>query len=245
MEIRAGVLKSGFVPYYYQIKEIIHKYIKNKEIKPGQALSPERELCLKYQVSRITVRKAMDLLVQEGLIYREKGRGTFVAKPPLEQPAQIISFNEQMERRGLKPSTRVLKTKIFSQDKEIADCLNLNMDEEIALVKRLRLANGEPVALESSYLPHKLYPGIITGDLTGSLTKITEQKYHLRLARATQVVKAEPVFGEAAKILGVKAGSPALFVKRISFLADNRSAEYLEAYYRGDRYEITMELKGR
>ncbi len=245
METMTGVVKSGFIPYYYQLKEIIYKSIKTEEIKPGQILSPERELCTKYQVSRITVRKAMDLLVQEGLIYREKGRGTFVAKPPLEQPAQIISFTEQMERKGLKSSTRVLETKIFSWDKEIADCLSLNVDEEIVLVKRLRLANDEPVALESSYLPHKLYPQVLTEDLTSSLTKITEQKYHLCLARATQVVKAEPVFGEKAKILKVKAGSPVLLVKRISFLADNRSAEYLEAYYRGDRYEITMELKGR
>jgi len=245
METVGTVVKTGFVPYYYHLKEILHKSIKGEELKPGHSLPAERELCSKYQVSRITVRKALDLLMQEGLIYREQGRGTFVAKPPLEQPAQVISFTEYVERRGLKPSTRVLETKTFSGNKEIADYLLLSVDEEIILVKRLRLANDEPVAIESSYLPHKLYPQILTEDLTGSLTKITEEKYHLRLARATQVVKAEPVFGETAKILKVKAGSPVLFVKRISFLADNRPAEYLEAYYRGDRYEITMELKGR
>lgn len=237
--------KTGFVPYYLQLKEILHRSIKKGELKPGQLLPPERELCKRHQVSRITIRKALDLLMQEGFIFREQGRGTFVSKPPLEQPTQIISFTEQMESRGLSPSTRVLETGILPVSKEIGEYLALSPNEEVVFVKRLRLADNEPVALESSYLPYRFYPQILSENLTGSLTKITEQKYHLRLKRAAQVVKAEPVFDEVAKILEVEPGTPALYIQRIAFLADNRPAEFLKAYYRGDRYELTMELKGR
>jgi len=239
------LIKTGVVPYYYQLKEILLEFIKRGEFAIGQLLPPERELCNRYQVSRITIRKALDLLRQEGLICREQGRGTFVTKPPLEQPSQIISFTEQMKSLGLKSSTRVLEMRIISMDRELAERLLLRLDEEIVLIKRLRLANNEPVALENSCLPHKIYPQIFSADLTGSLTRIVEDNYHLRLKHANQVVKAVNVSGKTAKILGVTSNSPVLHVSRISFLADNKPAEYLEAYYRGDRYNLTMELTGR
>lgn len=239
------ILKTGFVPYYQQLKEILSMSIKKGEFSAGDPLPPERELCERYQVSRITVRKALDILMQEGYIYREQGRGTFVGRLPLEQPAQITSFTEEMKRRGLKPSTRVLKTQICSRNKKIAENLALDIDKEVVMVKRLRLANGEPLALEVSYLPHKFYPGLLSLKLSGSLTKITEEKYHLRLKYANQTVKAKLIYGEEAKLLDLKSGSPVLVIQRTSFLDDNRPIEYLEALYHADRYALVMELRGR
>jgi len=239
------LIKTATVPYYYQLKQILSEFIKIGELKIRPLSPPERGPCSRYQVSRITIRRALDLLMQEGLICRERGRGTFVTKPPLEQPSQIISFTEQMKSMGLKPSTRVLETRIISQDSELAERLLLRVEEEIISIKRLRLADNEPVALENSYLPHKIYPRILSEDLTGSLTRIVEDKYHWRLKNASQTVKAVNVSTEIAKILKIKSNSPVLYVSRISFLADNRPAEYLEAYYRGDRYKLTMELTGR
>ena len=239
------IIKTGFVPCYHQLKEILSRAISKGEFEPGQPLPPERELCRDYQVSRTTVRKALDILMHEGYIYREQGRGTFAGKLPLEQPAQIISFTEEMKRRGLKPSTEVLKTEICSHIEKIAKALAVNINEEVIMVKRLRLANKEPLALETSYLPHKLYPGLLSQNLSGSLTKLTEKKYHLRFKYASQVVKAGLVYGKEAKILGLKRNSPVLSIQRTAFLVDNRPSEYLEALYRADRYELTMELKGR
>lgn len=239
------IVKTGFIPYYHQLKEILSRAIKRGEFKSGQPLPPERELCNQYQVSRITVRKALDILMHQGYIYREKGRGTFVGKLPLEQPAQIISFTEEMKRRGLKPSTKVLEAKILSHNKKIAENLVLDINEEVVMAKRLRLADDKPLAIETSYLPHKLYPELLLQDLSCSLTKITEKRYHLRLKYARQAVKAGLIYGKEAKLLRLKPGSPVLSIRRTSFLDDNRPAEYLEAVYHGDRYELIMELRGR
>lgn len=237
------IARTGMVHYYYQVKEILQKSIEKGKFKPGDRLPSEQILCSRFGVSRITVRKALDLLVREGFIFRERGRGTFVTVPPLKQPAQIISFTEELKRLGLKPSTKVLKTEIFSEKKKIALCLSLNIEEEIVLIKRLRLANGEPIGIESSYLPHKLFPNILSEDLSSSLTKITQKRYHLFLRRATQKVKAIPVSKKEASLLRIKPGAPVLYLERTSFLEGNRPAEYLEAIYRSDKYELTMELR--
>ncbi len=237
------IARSGMVHYYYQVKEILQRSIEAGEYKPGDRLPAEQTLCERFGVSRITVRKALDLLVREGFIYRERGRGTFATVPPLKQPAQIISFTEELKRLGLKPSTKVLKAEILSGRKKIAQYLSLNAEEEIVLIKRLRLANGEPIGIETSYLPHKLFPNILSEDLSSSLIEITREKYSLSLRRATQRVKAIAILRKEAALLGIKPGSPVLYFERISFLADNRPAEYLEAIYRSDKYELTMELR--
>ena len=239
------ITRNRMVHYYYQVKEILQKSIEEGEFKPGDRLPAEQILCEKFGVSRITVRKALELLVQEGFIYRERGRGTFVTVPPLKQPAQIISFTEELRRLGLEPGTKVLKAEIFSGKKKIAQYLSLNTEEEIVLIQRLRLANGEPIGIEISYLPHKLFPNILAEDLSSSLLEITREKYSLSLRRATQKVKAISVSRKEASLLGIKPGSPVLYFERISFLADNRPAEYLEAIYRSDRYELVMELRDK
>jgi GntR family transcriptional regulator len=139
----------------------------------------------------------------------------------------------------------VLEARIVLTDKKTANFLALPMKEETAIIKRLRMVNNEPVALETSYLPHKLYPEILKQDLTSSLTRITEEKYGLTLHRAEQIVRADTASKEEANLLKVKPYSAVLKVRRTSFLKDNRVAEYLEAVYVGNKYELRMELKGR
>lgn len=236
------IVKTGVLNYYHQLKEILKRSIKKGEFKPGDLLPPEQNLCNMFGISRITVRKALELLVREGFIYRERGRGTFVTLSPLKQPAQIISFTEELKQLGLKPGTKVLETKVFSGKKNISQFLSLSANEEIVFIKRLRLANGEPMGIETSCLPHKLFPDILSEDLSSSLTKITQEKYCLYLKRATQKVKAVSASRKEAAFLNVKTGMPVLSIERISFLEDNRPAEYLEAMYRSDKYELSMEL---
>ena len=100
------IIKTGSAHYYDQLKQILHKLIQKGKYKPGDLLPPEQRLCVEFGVSRITVRKALDLLVQDGFLYRERGRGTFVTRPPLKQPAQIMSFTEELKKLGLKPVTK-------------------------------------------------------------------------------------------------------------------------------------------
>ena len=236
------IMKTGALNYYHQLKEILKRSIKKGEFKPGDLLPPEKNLCNMFGISRITVRKALDLLVYEGFIYRERGRGTFVTPAPLKQPARIISFTEELEQLGLNPSTKVLETKVFSGKKNISQFLSLSITEEIVFIRRLRLAHGEPIGIETSCLPHKLFPDILSEDLSSSLTKITQGKYQLYLKRATQKVKAVPASRKESALMNIKSGTPVLFIERVSFLQDNRPAEYLEAIYRSDKYELSMEL---
>jgi len=237
------IIKTGSAHYYHQLRRILQKLIEKGRYKPGDLLPPEQRLCTEFGVSRITVRKALDLLVQDGFLYRERGRGTFITRPPLKQPAQIMSFTEELRKLGLKPGTKVLKAEIITGEKKISRNLSLSDAEETVMIKRLRLADGQPLGIETSFLPHRLFPGILSEDLSASMTKISRKKYHLMLARATQRVKAVAISKEEAALLRLKVGSPALYIERISFLGNNRPAEYLEAVYCSERYQLTMELK--
>ena len=240
------IVKTEPIPLYYQLKEILRKAIESGKLKAAERLPSEQELCNKYQVSRITVRKALDFLVNKGFIFREHGKGTFVsaATARLEQPPKVISFSEELKRRGFLPTTKILAAKLI-KDKKIAQKLSLDLSKEIVFIKRLRLADGEPLALETSYLPHKFYPEILAEDLAKSLTKITEEKYRLRLSRAKQTVKACLANKQESKLLNIPYRAPVLVISRISYLSNNQPIEYLEGIYRGDRYELTTELRGR
>lgn len=237
--------RVSFVPYYHQLKEILRRAIETEQIKPGENIPPERELGERYKISRITVRKAIEQLIYEGMLYREQGRGTFVSRSRIIHPMKILSFTEDMQQRGFKPGTKILETKIISGDKEISQCLAINANEEIAMISRIRLANNEPIAIETSYLPHRLYPNILQEDLTGSFIRLTEQKYHLRLAKATQVIDVSLPSEQEKKILKINEGVPVFLVKRASYLENNQTVEFLKAVYRGDRYKFTMHLVGR
>jgi GntR family transcriptional regulator len=238
--------RGARLPLYQQLYEILHKKVLLKQWQPGDRLPTESELEEEYRISRITVRTVLDMLVKEGLIYRQAGRGTFVAHATLEQGlSQIISFTEDMQRRGFTVSTRVLFAGRVPATAHIAERLRIHPREELAHLQRLRLADGEPMCLEHSYFVHKHCRGILDHDFSRlSLREIKIHKYGIRWTHAKQTIQAINASQKMADLLGVRRGGALLFFERVSFSQDNIPMEFLQAYYRADRYILYNELQG-
>jgi GntR family transcriptional regulator len=238
--------RNARLPLYHQLYEILHDKILLRNLKPGDRLPTEADLVDTYGVSRITVRKVLDMLVKEGLIYRQAGRGTFVAHATLEQGlSHIISFTEDMQRRGFAVTTRVLFSGLVPATDHIAEKLNIAPGEELARLERLRLADGEPMCIEDSRFVHKYCPGILDHDYsTHSLREIKIKQFGIRWIRARQTIRAINAGPEMAQLLGIKRNAALLFFERVSYSQDNIPVEFLEAYYRADRYILYNELQG-
>jgi len=238
--------RGARLPLYQQLYEILHKEILLKQWKSGDRLPTENELVEQYGVSRITVRTVLDMLVKEGLIHRQAGRGTFIAHATLEQGlSQIISFTEDMQRRGFTVGTRVLSSGLAPATAYIADRLRVDPGEELAHLERLRLADGEPMCIERSYFVHRYCRGILDHDFSKlSLREVKIHKYGIRWTYARQTIQAINASQKMADLLGVRRGGALLFFKRVSFSQDNIPMEFLQAYYRADRYILYNELQG-
>ena len=232
-------------PYYRQLYEILRKDILQRQRPAGELLPSESELIDRYHVSRVTVRQAMDLLVKDGLVYRRRGLGTFVAAPKIEQGlTQIISFSEDMRRRGFHAETAILSADLLSASKEVAEKLGVIPGEEIAYLQRLRLADGDPLSIESSHLVHRYCPGVLDSDYANNpLREALKNNYDLRLVRAKQVIRAITASEDLAEKLSIELGSPLFFIERVSYSQFDRPIEFLQLYHRGDRYALYNELR--
>jgi GntR family transcriptional regulator len=167
-----------------------------------------------------------------------------VAERTLEQGlTRIISFTEDMRRRGLTPHTRVLFTGLVSAQDEIAQRLELPPGAELARIERLRLADDEPMSIEESYLVHRHCPGVLNEDYArASLRATLQQKYGIRIVRARQIIRAVLASPEQVKLLTTRAKAPLLLIERVSFSEQNVPVEFLRIFYRGDRYSLYNEL---
>jgi GntR family transcriptional regulator len=234
------------LPLYQQMYEQLEGRIRSGDWKPGDMIPPESELILQFGVSRITVRKVLDMLVTEGLLVRERGRGSFVAAPKLEHGmSRIVSFTDDMRQRGFSPGTRIIFMGLVPAPRAIAEALSVPEGEELARIDRLRLADGEPLCVEESFLIHRLLPGILEHDLVGdSLREIKQREYGIRWSRARQTIQAVPASPEIAKLLAIRNGAPLLYFERVTCSQDNVAVEYLKIHYRADRYIIHNELVG-
>ncbi|RME82034.1 MAG: GntR family transcriptional regulator [Caldilineae bacterium] len=234
------------VPLYQQLYELLRRRILSREWRAGHMLPTEAQLMEQYGVSRATVRQALDTLATEGLIYRQRGRGTFVAHPTVQQGlVRIVSFTEDMRQRGFEPKTRVLNTGIIAASADLAKVLDIEPGAEVARIERLRLADGEPMSIEVSFLVHALCPGVLQYDYARRpLRQTLEQEYGLRITRATQAIRAINAPDDIAKRLTVAPGDALIFIERISLSQYNIPVEFLRIYHRGDRYVLYNELRG-
>ncbi|UCE00807.1 MAG: GntR family transcriptional regulator [Chloroflexota bacterium] len=232
------------LPFYQQLYEILLNKIQQGEWQPGDMIPPESELIENYQVSRNTVRQVLDMLVNEGLIYRQRGRGTFVAHPSLEQSmTRIVSFTEDMQQREFTPGTQVLSATLLPAEAEIAAKLQIQTGEQLACLRRLRLADGEPMSIEESYLVHSYCPEILQHDYAQQpLRKVLETDFGIRIASAKQVIKAILAPPELIDLLDIKTPAVLLFIERVSFSQGKIPVEFLRIYYRADRYSLFNEL---
>lgn len=239
------ILRDSKLPFYHQLYEILRQNIVRGEWQPDDMLPSEVELMERYNVSRITVRQALDELVNEGLIYRQRGRGTFVAHPTVDQAlTRIISFTEDMRQRGFIPGTEVLSSGLEPASPEVAEQLQLESEAELVRLDRLRLADNEPMSIEESHLVHHYCPGILQRDYAASpLRQVLEQHYGIRLVRAKQSIRAIAASRQVADRLFIPANAPLLYIERISYSQQSIPIEFLRLYHRGDRYVLYNELR--
>ncbi|HXZ76613.1 MAG TPA: GntR family transcriptional regulator [Streptosporangiaceae bacterium] len=225
------------MPMYSRIQLKILGQIQDGSLKPGQQLPTETELARQYQVSRITAKRALDELVRGGRAYRQQGRGTFVAQTQLHDISGFGSFSDDIRARGLTPGARVLAFKEIQPEAQIQARLQLERGEPVYLLKRLRLAEGEPVAVETAYLPCRLCRGLIDEDLNDhSLYAILTEKYQITPTWADAEFEARMATREEAALLKYKAGKPVLSALRLTFSANYDVIETVNSVYRGDRF---------
>jgi GntR family transcriptional regulator len=227
------------LPRYYQIEQAILEQIQQKLIKPGTQLPSEAELAQKYQVSRITAKRALDDLVKQGWAYRQQGRGTFVAQTRIRDISGFGSFSEDIKARGLVPGSQVLLFEDVEPEQELRERLKLAEGEHVYLLKRLRLANDEPVAVETAYLPCRFFQGLINENLTNkSLYSILTEKYQIVPTWADAEIDAREATKEEASLLKLGGKKSVLAARRVTYAANYDVIETVDSIYRGDRFTL-------
>lgn len=229
-------------PLYLRIKKLVNNAIAEGDLRHGDALPSERDIAEKLVVSRVTIRKAFTELVSEGVLVQRRGSGTFVSEPVqrIEQPlSRLTSFSEDMKLRGLTTEATWLERSIGLPTPEEALRLAISPTDRICRFHRLRRANGVPLAIEQAAVPERFLDD--PSSVTASLYAALGQRGH-RPVRALQRLHAVALSSPQAKLLDLPNGSPALFIERVSYLADGRTVEFTRSHYRGDTYDFVAEL---
>jgi len=242
---RTFVEKDSPIPLYYQLSEVLKTQIEEGNLEPHERLPSERELSEHYDVSRMTARKALSEIESEGYIYRSQGKGSFVAEPKLRQSLfELTSYTEDMKRRGLTPGAKVLNIEVIDNDEILADKLEASPEESFVKIQRIRLADDEPMALETSHLRRKYCAGIEELDFDNrSLYNTLKKEFNVKLKTAEQWIEATLADDFQSKWLKVKKGSPMLSTARTTYMAQgNKPIEFAKAVYRGDKYKLFVKL---
>jgi GntR family transcriptional regulator len=236
--------KQSRIPYYYQLAEVLRQQIKDSAgAGTLVSLPSEHELAETHRISRATVRHALDQLEREGLIYRAKGKGTFVARSRARyELTSLIPTTEDILRRGWQPGTRVLSLQQLTPPPSVAEALELAGDDPVFELHRLRTADGEPICLQWSYIPASLCPGLLEQDLSGSLTSLLEDRYGIRLWTAQSTLRARLIQPAEARLLEIPRNSPVIYIEQTTFTPQGRAVEFLKTVWRSDRYDFVVSL---
>ncbi len=231
-------------PLYHQLKCILEDSIRDGRLKPKEQLLAESLLAKQHGVSKATVRQALGELEREGCIVRIQGRGTFIAESPIDfGPSHLDSFTVQMEARGMKPESRVLEQAVMAADGELAESLNLQEGSPIFRLKRLRLADGRPMGIQTAHVPLGLAPGLEHRDFgkVKSLYDVLARSHGLHPARAQETYFAAALDPHEARLLETEPGAPALVSRQLTLLESGIPMELVFSVMRGDRYRVVLE----
>jgi GntR family transcriptional regulator len=228
------------LPLYAQLKEIIIATIARGDLALGDQLPSQRILCQRYGMSHMTVRRAISELINEGVVYAIPGKGLYVTER--KQPAEsgpLIGFTEEMAQRGILATSKILAAEIVGASTVLSSALGVAVGTPLVYLRRLRLTDGEPMAIQSNYLPHGLCPGLLKHDLEhGSLFALLRDGYGLRLADGTRTVESALADAEQARLLGLALPAPLLVVEQLTYLEGGQVIEFVRTAYRGDRYRL-------
>ena len=236
-------LERGPIPLHHQVFRDLKSALDANEWRPGERMPTERELAERYGCSLITVRHALSELVREGRIERTRGRGTFVLQPRIDRDiAGAMSFSDEMQRRGLDPTTRVVTARIEPAGESVAGSLGVAADAPVVYLERVRLGSGEPLLLEQARLPSERFPGLLAFDLERrSLYDILSDRYSTRIVRAREAVEPVVLKRREAELLDLPTRSLALQIDGVAFAADGSAVEAARSFVRGDRTRYYLE----
>ena len=242
----SAVIAPG-VPLYRRIATDIRGLIRSGDLAPGAQVETELELMGRYGVSRATVRQALGDLVADGLVEIRRGLGTFVTPARFEHTiGGFYSFSREIERHGLRPGTRVLDIGIEPVEDGVAGALGVAPGALMVALRRLRLADDEPLVVETSYLPAARFPGLERHDFgTVRLYDTLLGSYGCRATRAHETFEPVLLTSTEAALLHQSTGGPALRVERVAFDQDDTPIEFCRSTVRGDRYRYSVELRAR
>ena len=235
--------KNSPLPIYYQIEEEIKQKIDAGTFVTGETIPSERELSEVYEVSRMTVRQSITNLVQEGRLYRVKGRGTFVAEQKIEQSLmKMTSFTEDMIRRGMVSKNKILHFEVIPAPADVSRKLSIKEGREVYDIQRIRYADERPMAIERTYIPVELVPQMDESAVFGSLYAYIEQHHPYKIGKAMQEIEATIAGDDQAELLEIASGSAVLHIERTSLLEDGTPFEVVKSSYRADRYKFISEI---
>ena len=232
-------------PLYYQIKANLQELIDGGHLAPGDLLPSESELGEYYSVNRLTVRQAVGELVSKGLLRRERGRGTFVS-PPKTTHAMLrtTGFSERMREEGRRPSNQVISFEVIPASAKVAEYLHLKPGDLVYQLTRLRSADDEPQMLETTHLPHALFPGLDTIDFEqASLYNTLDQQFDCRVIAADMGFEPILLTAYEAKLLKTRANTPAQRLELVAYDQNGVRVEYNKSIVRGDKARLLFHVR--
>ncbi len=237
---------DGFLPRYYQLAYILREQISSGKLEEHKSIPSERQLEKIYSVSRTTIRQAIDLLVHQGFLYREHGRGTFVSPLKLQKGiSELTSFTEDMKKRGLVPGQKILDIGMVKPPEKVRQQLELPEGvDQVLRIERLRLGDGVPMGLQTSYYCFSEGQTITREELEefGSIYRILQEKFHLIPTEADETLEVTIATPYEASLLQIEPGSPLLLSERTTYSQFRRVIEFVKILYRGDRYRYLAKL---
>lgn len=236
--------KSSPVPLYQQIRQWLRDQIAAGALKPNAKVPSERVLAATLSISRMTVRVALDEMIREGLLYRVPGKGTYVAPPRLEQPLHVLtSFTEDMLARGLQPGGRVLFQGLVVAPDHVRERLGIATGERVIKLERLRLADGEPMSIETAFLQVDRCRFILESNLENQSLYRLLRDHGIKLSWAEQSVGARLPSAREAHLLGIQRTVPVITTVRITHVTSGEVVEYVTSCFRSDRYTFRAFLR--
>jgi GntR family transcriptional regulator len=246
-DVRAGASTAAATepaasPKYQRLRDEVMDIIES--LPTGAAIPSERELSSRLGSSRMTLRRAIDELARDGYLIRRRGAGTFTARPKILHRLRVMSFTEDMARRGLTSSSRTLSSSVHPAGARLGARLRVSPEAAVLTVGRLRLANDEPMAIEWLSVPQAVVPGLRGEDLADrSFYQLLTERYRIEIAGGTQTMEPTVTDENDSRLLDVPIHSPALFVERVTWTESHQVIEFVQSIYRGDRYRFEVELE--
>ncbi|WP_125612153.1 GntR family transcriptional regulator [Specibacter cremeus] len=230
------------VAVHIQLRELLRRYAEDS-LQPGAQLPSERDLSERFGVARMTIRHAIDSLVEEGVLDRVVGLGTYVSKPKFDLQVRLTSYSEEMQRRGMTPAAQVLSFEQIPATARLARELKLDEGQAVIRFRRLLLADEEPMSVDENFIPAWRVPGILDLGPPTSLYNLLSEKYGLVIEWGEDTIEANAATPSIARLLKIDMGAPVLRLERRAYVAREVAVDYSVSFYRADRYKLRVPLQ--